>query len=62
MNVKRTVRMTVQETKDGYQEADSGYPLQCITESIQWLRGRKVILSHDLALVYGIDRVTSGSL
>lgn len=30
-------------------------PLERITESILWLRGQKVMLSHDLALLYGVE-------
>ena len=30
-------------------------PLERITESILWLRGQKVVLSHDLALLYGVE-------
>lgn len=29
--------------------------LERITESIFWLRGQKVMLSHDLALLYGVE-------
>lgn len=29
--------------------------LERITESILWLRGQKVMLSHDLALLYGVE-------
>lgn len=30
-------------------------PLERITESIFWLRGQKVMLSHDLASLYGVE-------
>ena len=30
-------------------------PLERITESILWLRGQKVMLSHDLALLYDVE-------
>ncbi len=30
-------------------------PRERITESILWLRGQKVMLSHDLALLYGVE-------
>ena len=30
-------------------------PLERITESILWLRGQKVMLSYDLALLYGVE-------
>jgi hypothetical protein len=30
-------------------------PLERITESILWLRGQKVMLSHDLGVLYGVE-------
>jgi hypothetical protein len=34
-------------------------PVQCVVQSIRWIRGQKVLLDSDLAALYG---VTTGNL
>lgn len=35
--------------------ATAAVTLERISESILWLRGQKVMLSHDLAALYGVE-------